>query len=74
MKVYRNTIYITLLMSIISALIYAECIWNVNIGISGKWNQYISNMILGVWGSSIISLILGVVSYQECRKNVLNSI
>ena len=31
-------------------------------------HTYISNIILGVWGSSIISLVLGIVSYSECRR------
>jgi hypothetical protein len=28
-------------------------------------------MVLGIWGSSIISLIIGIVSYGECRKKCL---
>lgn len=71
MKIQRNIIYVTVLGSVLSALIYAYCVfrWNPNAGDIGyTLYTYISNMVLGVWGSSIISLILGLVSYGECRR------
>lgn len=71
MKIQRNIIYATVIGSIVSALIYAYCVfrWNPNIGDNGyDLHTYISNIILGVWGSSIISLVLGIVSYSECRR------
>lgn len=74
MRIQRNTIYVTLMMSILSAIIYAYCIfgWTVEKSpVSYQWNTYVSNMILGIWGSSIISLVIGFVSYKECRKKCL---
>ena len=71
MKIQRNIIYATVIGSIVSALIYAYCVfqWNPNMGDNGyDLHTYISNIILGVWGSSIISLVLGIVSYSECRR------
>ena len=71
MKTQRNIIYITIICSVISALLYAFCVfdWNPSKCSGGyNWNTYISNLILGVWGSSIISFIVGVVSYNECRR------
>lgn len=71
MKIQRNIIYTMIIGSIVSALIYAYCVfqWNPNTGDKGyDLHTYISNIILGVWGSSIISLILGMVSYSECRR------
>lgn len=74
MKIQRNTIYVTLIMSILSAMIYAYCIFgweSEKSTILCQWNTYISNLILGIWGSSIISLFIGFVSYKECRKKCL---
>lgn len=71
MKIQRNIIYATVAGSVISALIYAYCVfqWNPNMGDKGyDLHTYISNIVLGIWGSSIISLILGIVSYSECRR------
>ena len=70
MKANRNTIYITLFMTIVSAVIYTYCIfgWNEVCITSLKWNTYISNLCLGIWGSSIISLFIGFISYKESRK------
>lgn len=71
MKIQRNIIYVTVIGSIVSALIYAYCVfqWNPDVGTQGNHlHTYISNIVLGVWGSSIISLILGIVSYSECRR------
>ena len=76
MKIQRNIIYATVIGSIVSALIYAYCIfqWKPDIGDKGyDFHTYISNIILGVWGSSIISLILGIVSYSECRRKDIES-
>lgn len=73
MKANRNTIYITLFMTIVSALIYTYCIfgWNAVCITSSKWNTYISNLCLGIWGSSIISLFIGFTSYKESRKKCM---
>lgn len=71
MKIQRNIIYATLIGSIVSALVYAYCVfqWNPDVETKGyELHTYISNLVLGVWGSSIISLILGIVSYSECRR------
>ena len=54
MKTQRNIIYITIICSVISALLYAFCVfdWNPSKCSGGyNWNTYISNLILGVWGS-----------------------
>lgn len=70
MKLQRNVVYLTIIGSIASALIYAFCIfkWNPSpCSIWYKWNTYISNLTLGIWGSSII------VDYQnKCQKYELN--
>ena len=57
-------------MTIVSAVIYTYCIfgWNEVCITSLKWNTYISNLCLGIWGSSIISLFIGFISYKESRK------
>ena len=71
MKIQRNIIYATVLVSVASALVYAYCVfqWKPDMGDKRyDLHVYISNMILGIWGSSIISLILGMVSYGECRR------
>lgn len=76
MKIQRNIIYTTVIGSIVSALIYAYCVFQWNPVVQDKWynwHTYISNMILGVWGSLIISLILGIVSYSECRRKDLEA-
>ena len=71
MKIQLNIIYITLFTSIVSALIYAYCIFGWSVvqnSFADKCNNYISNIILGIWGSSIISLIIGITSYCEYRR------
>lgn len=69
MKIQKNIIYITLFCSVVSVLIYAICVFyrfgNYKVG------EFVSSLILGVWGSSIISLILGIVSYGENRRRDL---
>ena len=68
MKVNRDTIYITLLLTIFSALVYAYCVfW----GVESDWNTYISNIILGVCGSSIVTFLIGIFSYNESKKKTL---
>ena len=65
MKVNRDTIYITLLLTIFSALVYAYCVfW----GVESDWNTYISNIILGVCSSSIVTFLIGIFSYNESKK------
>lgn len=74
MKIQRNIIYLTVVTSLISLLVYAYCVfgWDLTKCESAtKWNTYISNIVLGIWGSSIISLIMSVVSYGECRRKEL---
>lgn len=44
MRIQRNTIYVTLMMSILSAIIYAYCIfgWAVEKSpVSYQWNTYV---------------------------------
>jgi hypothetical protein len=75
-KVQRNIIYITVAGSIGSVLIYAYCVfcWNpCPNSICFKLNTYISNLIIGVWGSSIISLLIGIASYGENRRRDLEA-
>ena len=77
MKLQRNVVYLTIIGSIASALIYAFCIfkWNPSpCSIWYKWNTYISNLTLGIWGSSIISFFIGIISYNECRKKDMETI
>jgi hypothetical protein len=70
MKTQRNIIYITLSLAIISLLVYMICVylWLPNSICGHRWNTFISNLDLGIWGSSIISLVISYISYNDCRK------
>lgn len=76
MKVQRNIIYVTAVGSIVAVLIYAYCVffWNpCSNSIYYKCNIYVSNLIIGIWGSSIISLLIGIASYGETRRKDLEA-
>lgn len=71
MKIQRNTIYITLIASVFSVLLYAVCVFGWNPPQSSacySWHTFISNLVIGIWGGAIVSLVIAFVSYGENRR------
>lgn len=70
-KIQRNTIYITLVASVFSVVLYTVCIFFWNPQQSSPcydWHTFISNLVIGIWGGAIVSLGIALVSYGESRR------
>lgn len=67
MKVYRNSIYIFGILSVISLL--ASAYFNT----SDEWTYY-SNICLGIFGSSLISLFSALVFYFYEKEKIIISL
>lgn len=74
MNMQKRTLYTMMISSFICILIYAICvfIWNP-IETSGCFliKTFISNIILGLLGSSIISGVVAFIAYLQNRKDAL---
>ncbi len=76
MKVQRNIIYILLIGLGITTILYAGCIfeWNTQGCVTGiKWKEFLSSLLVGIWGSAFVSLLISVIGYLNERKNVLRN-
>ena len=65
MKVYRNSIYIFILISMISLYMAYH--------FDGK-NTFVSNVLLGIFGSSLIALFSSVVFYFNEKERIIISL
>lgn len=76
MKVQKTIIYIISCITVISFIVYIGCafMWNIpkenNVS---DWNTCISNIAVGIFGSSIVSVIIAVITYFQEKNQLLES-
>lgn len=76
MKIQRNIIYLLFIGLGITTILYACCIfkWNTQgCVIEDKWKEFVSNLLVGIWGSAFVSLLISVIGYLNERKIVLRN-
>ena len=76
MKVQKTVIYIISLITVISFVIYisSSLIWNISVGESvSVWNTCIPNIAVGIFGSSIVSVIIAVITYFQEKCQLMDS-
>ncbi len=74
MKTQKRTVYVMIILSILCAGLYAICVflWKTDeTSTCSSIKTYISNIILGLLGSSVISGIVAFIMYLQNRKDTL---
>ncbi len=74
MNMQKRTIYVMIVSSIVCIIIYSIClfVWRPNSGTNEYLiNIFVSNIILGLLGSSVISGIVAFIAYLQNRKDTL---
>lgn len=76
MKTQRNIIYITMGLIIVCITAYAGCVfgWSpIENSMADNWKVFLSNIIIGILGSSIVSLFIGIMSYKNDAERVMGT-
>lgn len=79
MKAHRNLVYICMLMVLLSFIGYTILFWKgtnpnaIAISIQTSIYTYVNNILLGILGSSIVSLIIELGVYYDSRRKSLNA-
>ena len=73
MRTQRRIIYFTVAISFISIVVYYICVfvWAPATGLSCRWNTFLSNTMLALFGSALLSAIVSYLSYCDCRQKSL---
>lgn len=74
MKIQRNAIYVTTIITCICIAFYTYCTfgWYTENSIAQEqYKGFFTNIVLGVLGSSIVSCIVAIISYLYERKNFM---
>lgn len=76
MKIQKTIIYIISFIATISFIVYIETslIGNISHGNNiSAWNTCVSNIAVGIFGSSIVSVIIAVITYFQEKGQLLDS-
>lgn len=67
MKIYKNSIYITGVLTIIT-FVGSLVLYYI---ISSKEAEFWCNILLGIFGGSVLTLISSIIGYKVERKRIL---